>query len=150
MNVVKDVKSNIQKIIETKMRLTMLEPSQPQVSYTADTAERIPSPPEIEILALTSAAEDTPITMPADVTSPPAHPVSLVPGPSNSRNIQGEGRRYLLALLHLIVAVSNSGDCDEHHLTEPSASLWQYRRIGCVSKGRGMHVNTSLKLNDLK
>ncbi|CAG4968568.1 unnamed protein product [Parnassius apollo] len=60
------------------------EPSQPQVSNTAD---RILSPAEIELLELPSAAEDTPITVPANVTSPPAHPVSPVP-PSNSRTIQ--------------------------------------------------------------
>ncbi|CAG5000672.1 unnamed protein product [Parnassius apollo] len=66
------------------------EPSQPQVSNTADTAGRMSSPAEIELLELQSAAEDTPITVPANVTSPPAHPVSPVPGPSNSRTIQGE------------------------------------------------------------
>ncbi|CAG4965629.1 unnamed protein product [Parnassius apollo] len=66
------------------------EPSQPQVSNTADTAGRMSSPAEIELLALPSAAEDTPIAVPANVTSPPAHPVSPVPGPSNSRTIQGE------------------------------------------------------------
>ncbi|CAG4953291.1 unnamed protein product [Parnassius apollo] len=66
------------------------EPSQPQVSNTADTAGRMSLPAEIELLALPSAAEDTPIAVPANVTSPPAHPVSPVPGPSNSRTIQGE------------------------------------------------------------
>ncbi|XP_041979719.1 uncharacterized protein LOC121733514 [Aricia agestis] len=41
---------------------------------------------------MTIPPEDTSIiTVPADVTSPPpAHPVSPVPGPSNSRTIQGE------------------------------------------------------------
>ncbi|CAG5055751.1 unnamed protein product [Parnassius apollo] len=73
------------------------------------------------------------IAVPANVTSPPAHPVSPVPGPSNSRTIQGgnyykinfvkKGRRYLPALLHLVIAVSDSEDCDKHHLTEPPASL---------------------------
>ncbi|CAG5019206.1 unnamed protein product [Parnassius apollo] len=66
------------------------EPSQPQVSNTADTAGRMSSTAEIELLALPSAAEDTPIAVPANVTSPPAHPVSPVPGPSNSSTIQGE------------------------------------------------------------
>ncbi|CAG5019279.1 unnamed protein product [Parnassius apollo] len=102
------------------------EPSQPHVSYTADTEDRIPSPAEIELLALPSAAEDTPITVPANVTSPPAHPVSpVLGGPSNSRTIQGERSPVSAALLHLVVAVSDSEDCDKHHLTEPPASLWQ-------------------------
>lgn len=67
------------------------------MSYTADTADRIPSPEEIELLSLPSAPQDTPIiTVPADVTSSPAVPVSPVPGPSNSRTIQG-GNYYKIS-----------------------------------------------------
>ncbi|CAG4984823.1 unnamed protein product [Parnassius apollo] len=81
-------------------------PSQPQVSNTADTAERIPSPAEIELLALPPDEEDAPITVPAN-----------------------KGRRYLLALLHLVIAVSDCEDCDKHHLTEPPASLIEENRL---------------------